>query len=378
MLIGIDGNEANVKERVGVNEYAFEVVWHLWKVLKEENRPIEIVVYLKNEPNEAMPPVTDKFKYKVLGGGPLWILTRLMPHLYLTSKKPDVFFSPSHYIPPFAPMPRVCAIMDLGYVEFSAQFKKRDYWQLKLWSAWSITVSKYIMTISTSTANDIVRLYPASKGKVVVTYPGYSGQMGKSSVSSDLVSDVKKRYSIVGDYVLFLGTLKPSKNVEGLLHAWSKIVNTYPNLSLVIGGKRGWLYDSIFNLVTKLGLVEKVIFTDYIKEEEKAPLIAGAKLFVIPSFWEGFGIDVLTAFALETPVVGSSRGSLPEIIWDAGILIDPTNIDELANAIAKVLEMKKKEYNSMVRKGRVQLRRFSWKDSAKKTLDTLLKGANDK
>src|SRR5258708_13118579 len=192
MLIGIDGNEANVKERVGVNEYAFEVVWHLWKVLKEENRPIELVVYLKNEPNEAMPPVTDKFKYKVLGGGPLWILTRLMPNLYLTSKKPDVFFSPSHYIPPFAPMPRVCAIMDLGYVEFSAQFKKRDYWQLKLWSAWSITVSKYIMTISTSTANDIVRLYPASKGNVLLTYPRYSVQLAKSSLSSDLVSDVKK------------------------------------------------------------------------------------------------------------------------------------------------------------------------------------------
>src|SRR5258708_18882560 len=142
-------------------------------------------------------------------------------------------------------MPRVCAIMDLGCVEFSAQFKKRDYWKLKLWSAWSITVSKYIMTISTSTANDIVRLYPASKGKVVVTYPGYSGQMGKSSVSSDLVSDVKKRYSIVGDYVLFLGTLKPSKNVEGLLHAWSKIVNNYPNLSIVIGVNICRLYESI-------------------------------------------------------------------------------------------------------------------------------------
>lgn len=372
ITIGIDGNEANVEKRVGVNEYAFEIVWNLWKLLKAETRPIAIVVYLKRGPNSHMPPATDNFKYKILSGGPLWVVTRLMPYLFYSMSKPDVMFTPSHYVAPFAPMPRACAIMDLGYLEFSGQFKRKDYWQLKLWSAWSITVSKCIMTISNSSANDIVRHYSASKDKVMVTYPGYSGEVGKSSVSKGSIDGVKKQYSIVGDYILFLSTLKPSKNVEGLLHAWGKIVHNYPNITLVVAGKKGWLYDSIFRLVQSLALTEKVIFTDYVEEGEKAPLIAGAKVFVIPSYWEGFGIDVLTSFALETVVIASNRGSLPEVVGNAGLLINPNNSDEIASAISKVLEMNKKEYNSLATKGLTQLKKFSWEETAKRTLDALV------
>src|SRR5260221_12950510 len=172
MIIGIDGNEANVKNRVGVNKYAFEIIWGLSRLVKNENDPI-LIIYLRAEPLFDMPAETDHLKYKILGGGKVWIITKLMPHLFITRDKPDIFFTPSHYLPPFAPMPKVCAIMDLGYLKFSAQFTKYDYWQLKLWTAWSVSISKYIMTISNATKEDIVRRYPGSSGKVVITYPGY-------------------------------------------------------------------------------------------------------------------------------------------------------------------------------------------------------------
>jgi hypothetical protein len=120
MIVGIDGNEANVEKRVGVNTYAFEILRNLWKLQDEWKDEHKLIVYLKNQPRGDMPKETEHFKYRVIGGGGVWILTRLMPHLFFAKPKCDIFFSPSHYVPPIASMPRVCSIMDLGYLEYLA------------------------------------------------------------------------------------------------------------------------------------------------------------------------------------------------------------------------------------------------------------------
>jgi glycosyltransferase involved in cell wall biosynthesis len=363
MVIGIDGNEANIQNRVGVNKYAFEILRGIYNLLPEDERLI-VYVYLKSNPLSDMPKETKQFRYKILNGGGKWVLTKLMPYLLTTSDKPDVFFSPSHYIPPFLTMPTVCSIMDLGYLEFSGQFKRKDFWQLKYWSAISIKRSKYILTISNASAKDIVRLYPDSKDKVVVTYPGYDKYLTTKKISAITISKIKKKYSIVNDYVLYLGTLKPSKNIEGLVIAFSKIKKNFTGLKLVIAGKKGWLYESIFKQVKKLGLDDDVIFTDFVDEQDKAPLIGGTRAFILPSFWEGFGLDVLTAFALHIPVIASD------------VLIDPKDTDSIANGIKSVLSMSKTDYNKLVLREKKQLGKFSWEEAAKLTLKTLRKASN--
>lgn len=373
-VIGIDGNEANVKNRVGVNKYAFEIIKGIAQLLPK-NPLLIVYVYLKQPPLDDMPKETKNFRYKILAGGKVWIVTKLVPHLRKNSDKVDVFFTPSHYLPPLVRLPMVCSIMDLGYLEFSAQFKKYDYWQLKLWSAYSIKVSKYILTISEATMHDIVRRYPSSRDKVVITYPGYDKYLTTTKVFDTSILKVKEKYSIVNDYILYLGTLKPSKNIEGLIKAFSKL-DKKKNLKLVIAGKKGWLYESVFELVKRLGLEEEIVFTDFIDEADKVPLIKASKAFVLPSFWEGFGIDVLTAFALEVPVVASKVGSLPEVVGDAGVLVDPFDVDSIAKGINKVLEMDKKDYNNLVSKGKIQLKKFSWEKSAEKTLEILGKAAH--
>ncbi len=381
MLIGIDGNEANIKNRVGVNEYAFQIIWGLWRLINAKSKvdyPIDITVFLKDRPLTSMPPETDHFKYKVLAGSGLWIVTRLMPHLFMTNQKPQVFFTPSHYIPPFAPQARVCSIMDLGYLMFSGQFRRYDFWQLKLWTAWSIARSKKVFAISESTKDDIVRHYPAYSDKVVVTQLGFDSKVyrperGRADLAG--IAKVKDKYSIVKSYILFLGTLKPSKNIEGLIEAWSKIVNKYPDFQLVIGGKKGWLYDTIFAKVKSLGLENEIVFTDFVTEEEKIYLIKGAYLFVVPSFWEGFGIDALTSMASGVPVVASDRGSLPEVVGNGGLIVDPYRIEDIAEGISKVLSMNKKEYNNLVKKGLTQAKKFSWEKASQKTLETLMEVA---
>lgn len=373
MIIGIDGNEANVKERVGVNSYSFELLKSLRKLQAEWSVSHSLIVYLKEKPLWDMPEETTKFRYKVLPGKSNWILTKLMPSLIFDKDKPDVFFSPSHYTPPLALVPRVCSIMDLGYLEFSGQFRKKDFWQLKLWSAISIFVSKAIIAISNSTKSDIVRHYPFASDKVYVTHLAYDPERFNLRVTPKDVRRVQNKYSIAENYVLYLGTLKPSKNIVGLIEAFSKISGDFPDTQLVVAGKKGWMYEPIYSKVKELGLVEKVIFTDFVPEEDKPALIKGAKVFTIPSFWEGFGLDALNAMASGTPVVASKVGSLPEVVGTAGILVDPNDINSIAAGIAQVLSAESKKYNNIVEAGVRQAGKFSWDETARKTLAVLEK-----
>ena len=375
MIIGIDGNEANIVTKVGVNVYAFNLLWGIYKLQDQWQNKHKVIVYLKNSPLPDLPKPIKSFSYKVIPGGGAWIVKKLTPKLFTDKPRPDIFFSPSHYVPPFSPIPRVCSIMDLGYLEFSGQFKKYDFWQLKLWSAYSLYVSKAVIAISNSTKEDIVRHYPFASKKTFVTLLAYDKKKFHTRISPNDVRRVLHKYSIVNDYVLYLSTLKPSKNVVGLLTAWSEVKKGFPDTKLVIAGKKGWLYDSIFAKVKELGLTKDIIFTDYIPEEDKPGLIKGAKLFVLPSFWEGSGLDVLNAMASGVPVVVSNVASLPEVVGSAGILVDPYNIKSLGDGIKKVLSMPIIEYNTLVERGIIQAGEFSWEKTARETLQILEKAA---
>lgn len=374
MIIGIDGNEANIKNRVGVNTYAHELLWGFWKLQGEWGNKHKLIVLLKKEPLEDLPSPTNCFEYKVIKGGGGWILKKLTPYIYRHSKQFDLFFSPSHYVPFLAPMPKYCSIMDLGYLEFTGQFMKKDFWQLKLWTAMSIFVSKGVFAISNSTKDDIVRHYPHAGSKTYVTPLAYDSKKFNLNIKNDDVRRIGSRHSIVTDYVLYLGTLKPSKNIDGLVQAFS-IINDKcqmpDGLQLVIAGKKGWMFEPIFKKAKDLGLEDRIIFTDFLPEEEKPALIKGAKVFVLPSFWEGFGLDILNAMACGVPVVASNVGSLPEVVGDAGILVDPKNPESIAEGINKVLSLGKTDYNSMIERGLSQVARFSWEKTARKTLEIL-------
>lgn len=378
MIVGIDGNEANIEKKVGVNTYAFELLWNLWKLQDEWKNEHKLIVFLKNEPRKDMPKETLFFKYEVIRGGGAWILTKLVPYLRRNKKVCDVFFSPSHYVPIFVSIPRYCSIMDLGYLKYTAQFQKKDFWQLKVWTAISIFVSKGIFAISNSTKDDIVRHYPSAKGKIYVTPLAYDNLKFNLSIPKKDVRRVGSRYSIVHDYVLYLGTLKPSKNIEGLIEAFASLnhKSQITNYKLVIAGKKGWMYESVFEKVKNLGLENDVIFTDFVSEEDKPGLIAGAKVFVLPSFWEGFGLDVLNAMASGVPVVASNIGSLPEVVGNAGVLVDPVDTDSIAAGIKEVLLASPTKYNSMVEAGVTQAKKFSWEKTARKTMRIITNSKN--
>lgn len=377
MLVGIDGNEANLEQRVGVHQYAYELLWAIYRMRNEWRDKCRFIIYLKKPPIEDLPEEIFGWNYEIISGGGLWIVKKLTPTL-IKGPRPDVFFSPSHYLPIFPLLPKVCTIHDLGYLKFSEQFKMKDFWQLKIWTAISIYISKYIITVSDSTKKDIVRHYRSSTNKVVVVHNGYDTKRFNNNINDNDVRRVLKKYKINRSYILFLSTLKPSKNLNGLLDAFAKIKSDIKNTDLpqlVVSGKKGWLYDEIFNKIEELGLEKEVIFTGFVSEEDKPAIIKGAKALVSPSFWEGFGIHILEAMACGTPVVVSKVASIPEVVGEAGIYVEPENIYSIAEGIKKVLSMNKEEYNKLIMNGIKQAQKFSWEKAARKTIPVLLKAA---
>jgi len=361
MVIGIDANEANVTQKVGTGQYAFELIKHLYILQDIKKEKIKFILYLKSTPSDKFPEENNYWEYKVLPGRGFWILTSLMPRLL----KSD------HYLPIISRVPQVCMIHDLGYLKFSEQFNLKDYWQLKYWSAISISISKYIISPSKSTKNDIVRHYKNASKKVKVIPHGYNKKLFNENINNLIVRQIKNKYRISENYLLFLSTLKPSKNIEGLINTFSVISKKYPKYNLVIAGKKGWMYETIFKKVEELGLSGKVIFTGYVKEEEKPFLFAGAMAFVLPSFWEGFGMDILNSMACKTPVLASNTASIPEVAGKAAIYFDPNKTDSMVNAISKIIEMPVGEYNKLVKLGQERVKSYSWEKCASKTYEVL-------
>lgn len=377
MKIGLDGNEANIKDRVGSGKYAFELLKQF-----SQNGNHEFIIYLKDKPLDDLPKESKNLKYKVFGPQKLWTQFAL-PLKLLMDRKIEIFFSLSHYGPRFSNIKYCITIFDLSYLHFPQLFKKSDLYQLQKWSLYSIRNSSHIFAISNSTKNDMVGHLGVEPSKITVTYMGYDEKNFKPQ-SKDKITKIKKKYKISGDYLIFVGTLQPRKNIERMVEAFASILNSSKfavhnksavNLSLVIVGKKGWMYDSLFAKVKDLNIENKVIFTGYVPDSYLSALISGAKIYVLPSLWEGFGIPVIEAQACGIPVVVSNVSSLPEIVGDSGLLIDPESTESIATGMHKVLVDQKLRHD-LIKKGFLNIKRFSWQRCAQQTLAVLEKVAS--
>jgi len=371
MLIGLVGYEANIKNRVGSNQYAFE----LMKAIYQMDKKNDYLVYLPSSPLPDLPKERNGWHYRVIGPSRLWNIFGLPRALFLENPKPAVIFNPGHYSPLFFSVPLVISIMDLGYLRFPEQFTKRDLYQLTSWTASSIKKADHLFAISESTKNDIIERYQVTESKITVTYPGYDDKNFQFPISNFQINKIKKKYKIPGDYLLFLSTLKPGKNIEGLIEAFKLTISHQPSaMKLVIAGKKGWLYQTIFDRVKEWGLTKRVIFTGFVDEEDVPALMAGAEIFILPSFWEGFGIPVVEAMACGVPVVVSKAGSLPEVVGEAGVMVDPYQPEDIARGIKEAIDNR----DELVKKGLEQVKKFSWEKCAQETLRVLEKlGQNE-
>lgn len=370
MKIGIDGNEANIEFRVGSGVYAFQLLKHMYE-LDTWNY---YTIYLKDKPCADMPAERERWKYKVVGPKKLWTQFALPFALYTQGEKLDVFFTPGHYAPRFCPCPSVISILDLAYLKFEEYFKKEDLLQLKTWTRYSVKKSARILAISESTKQDIIKYYQYNPQNITVTYIGYDTETFHPIKDEQIIDEVLRRYGITRPYILYLGTLQPRKNLTRLVRAFNMLVEQekYRDLGfkLVIVGKKGWLYEELFNEVKRLNMENVVIFTGFVPDDDKNAILSGAYIYTLPSLYEGFGIPILEAMASGTPVVTSRVSSLPEVSGECAILVDPYNEKSICGGF-KLLINDAPLREDMSRKGLQWVKHFDWINTARTTLAVL-------
>jgi glycosyltransferase involved in cell wall biosynthesis len=225
-----------------------------------------------------------------------------------------------------------------------------------------------IIADSQATQADLVRYYRADPARITVVYPGRDESLARVN-DPETVAAAKARYGIRGAYLLYVGTLQPRKNLVRLVEAFAQIQNSN-NLQLVLAGQKGWLYADLFARVEALGLSGHVIFTGYVADDDKAALLSGATALLYPSLYEGFGMPALEAMACGTPVLTSDVSSLPEVVGDAALLVNPLDTNAIAAGMARLVADAGLR-RSLVERGSLQIRQFSWAKTARQVLEAI-------
>ena len=223
-----------------------------------------------------------------------------------------------------------------------------------------------IISDSISTKQDCIKLLNIPEKRIRVIPLAADERYRPIKKKEPIIQEMMNEYNIKYPFILFVGTLEKRKNVPTLIKAFYKLKKSKLEHKLVIVGGKGWKYSQIFDLIEELKLQKDVIFTDYVSDEDLVKLYNTADLFVYPSLYEGFGLPPLEAMACGCPVITSNTSSLPEVVGDAGIMIDPYDIDSLKESMLKILtdpELREE----MSRKSLERAEIFSWKKTAKET-----------
>jgi len=407
MVIGVDASRAFKDKKTGTENYS----WHLISEFAKLKTEAKFRLYLKKTPQIPFP---ENFETKVISLPRLW--TQIGLAFECLKNPPDVLFIPAHTIP-WIKRPNlktVVTIHDLG-AEYLPQYHK---FPSKIYLNWStelaVRFATKIIAVSESTKKDLVKRLGADEKKIEVVYEGVDHKNFKYQISNFERKKVLEKYKLEKPFVLFVGTIQPRKNVEGLIWAFAKVManiikaspaglhstltssldsgctqvgsqrllpalciakpqkldQIFNELSLVIVGNYGWDYEKILSLPKKLGIENRVRFLGYVGEDETPILYNAASVFVLPSFFEGFGLPILEAMACGCPVITSNVSSMPEVAGDAAVLVDPKNDDEIARRILEVLENEKLQ-DELKKKGIARAKEFSWEKCAKETFKVL-------
>jgi glycosyltransferase involved in cell wall biosynthesis len=278
----------------------------------------------------------------------------------------DLLHSPD-FTPPYDGRYRsVITIHDLTFLHYPDFLtpESRRYYNDQIASA--VARADHIMTDSEATRADVLDLLGVPAEKVTTVLLGIGERFRPAP--PDAIADLAARHDLPGEYILFVGTFEPRKNLEGLLRAYrqlrGEISGTPP---LLVVGQRGWLYEGIFEQIRELGLAETVLWRENIAFEELPALYSGAQVLCLPSFYEGFGFPPLEAMACGTPAIVSDRASLPEVVGDAGLLVNPDDPASIADALRRVLTDDALA-GDLRRRGLERAGLFNWRETAGRVL----------
>ncbi|MBU2577793.1 glycosyltransferase family 4 protein [Patescibacteria group bacterium] len=299
----------------------------------------------------------------------LWNGIHVFPIETLTGSL-DVFHSSDWLEPPTRRARRVTTVHDLAIYKYPETFSKRGGHDIvKNQKRKLYFVKRYsdaIIAVSETTKRDLVDILKIPERKIKVVYE--AAESVYYPRSEMLVNETKKKFAIEGDYLLCVGTREPRKNLERVIMAFTEIAAADKEISLVIAGKYGWGDDNLKLKTQDSKLKTHVKILGYVGKEELARLYTGAKAFLYPSLYEGFGLPIVEAMSCGVPVITSDIGSMKEIAGSSGLLVNPQSIESIAGAISKIIRNEKLREELKIK----SLKRagdFSWEKAALQTLE---------
>ena len=364
----------------GVAQYTYNLLDHLFKIDKQNHYKL---FYNSSQNISGNLPKFDYpnvefygFKYpnKLLNAAFLFLN---YPEIEQLVKGCDLFFVPN---PNFCALNKrtnkVITVHDLSFELYPQFFSlKQRLWHKAIKPRQLITTSLKIIADSDNTKNDLIKLYGIEPKKIKVIYPGINHDVYKILDQNDFkFQQIKEKYQLPENFIFYLGTIEPRKNIEGIIEAFNLAKTQNPDsadLHLVIAGDIGWKYKHVFTTADKSSFADQIHFIGYVPENHKAYLYNLAQLFLFPSFYEGFGLPVLEAQACGLPVITSLNSSFPEVVADSAILVNPDNLTEISRAIIQILTIPELK-QSLIQKGLTNAQRFSWRQCAQETLDCLI------
>jgi len=362
MRIAIDASPAAKRPRTGTEFYTL----HLTIALADLDTYNEYTLFLNDEVPGEFVDLPGNFRPQPIPQRWLWAQTRLSREL--RRHGPDVFFAPANIIPFLHPPRCATTVHDVAFHHFPECYSPFVRWYLELTTRFALGHALKIISVSKATKEDLVQIYQADPSRIEVIYPG-GPHPRKRPLSPDAIAATLRRYGILRPFLLYLGRLEEKKNVARIVEAFLQLKRQGIPHRLVLGGSPGMGFARIKQLIEASPFAQDIILAGYVGKE-KEQLYAGADGFVFPSLYEGFGFPILEAAAHGTPVVTSHSSSLPEVAGEAALLVDPFDVDEIAEAILRLIHDQKLRAQ-LVQRGYERLSKFDWSNTATKVLGVL-------
>ena len=364
-------------QKTGVGKYAIALIKALGK-FDDEN---QYWIFVKRNQAEEFDPKKKNFHIilcnNILQSKILRILWEQFVLPVILLKKRIKLLHSIHYTTPLLFLfKRITAFHDMTFFLFPKKhtFTKRIFFQLII--PLSAKRSDRLIADSRSTKRDIQKILGVSMKKIDVVY-GTVNPIYHPVENINAINGIKSQYKIKDRFILYVGTLEPRKNVVGLIRAYYKLVlEKGIKHQLVVVGKKGWGYQEIFKTAQDLNLDKKIIFTGYVPDNELVFFYNAADIFMYPSLYEGFGIPPLEALSCGTPTISSNISSMPEVVGNAGILVNPYNVQEISQKMYELLVNKKLRL-SLREKGLLRAKKFSEEKMAKETIESYEKASEE-
>jgi len=362
MRIGIDCRLPTY-QMGGISQYTIHLIQAMGELHGAERFTI---FHSRKERRDFLPAQQQRFSRSDLWTPCHHRLERWTLPIELAPYHLDVFHSPD-FIPPAGGAGRVITVHDLTFLRYPEFLtaESRRYYNGQI--AWAVKTADRISADSEATRMDLIDLLGVPPDKVATIHlaanPLYTAHYAAEDVAATLAA-----YGLLPGFILAVGTLEPRKNIPMLLRAYQRLRREYDlEVPLVLVGSKGWIYEDIFRAINQLGLAQMVRHLSGMPDVALAHLYRAAGVLAFPSHYEGFGLPALEAMHAGCPVVASDRGSLPEIIGGAGILLPPDDEPAWGAALARALSDDATR-QALIRSGREQAAQFTWRRTAEATL----------